>query len=75
MHEDLHLLPQSPQLWHFSVSIAGAKMLKRDTNPSTVPTGQMVLHHVLPFFQASTKITTNVTAATMNVGSERILQY
>jgi hypothetical protein len=72
MHADLHCLPHRPQLRHFSVLITGAKTLKRDTNPSTVPTGHIVLHHVLPFFHARIATTMKVTAATANVAADLI---
>ena len=36
-------------------------MLNLDSTPSNVPTGQMVLHHVLPFLHAKTKIIVNAT--------------
>ena len=72
MHDALHCLLQRPQLRHFSVSITGAKRLNLEKKPRTVPTGQIVLHHVLPFFHASTEITTKVTAATTNVDTDLI---
>jgi hypothetical protein len=72
MHAALHCFPQSPQLRHFSVSITGAKRLNFEKKPRTVPTGQMVLHHVLPFFHASTAMTTNVTAEMTNVDTDLI---
>ena len=44
--------------------------LNLEKNPSTVPTGHIVLHQVLPFLHANAKMTTNVTAAIMNVGRD-----
>ena len=72
MHEALHCLEQRPQLRHFSVLITGAKTLNLEKKPRNVPTGQMVLHHVLPFFHARMKTVTNVTAAITNVGIDLI---
>jgi hypothetical protein len=72
MHEDLQALPQSPQLLHFSVLITGAKMLNLERNPNVVPTGQTVLHHVLPFVHASMNMMMNVAAAIMRTGIDLI---
>ena len=61
---DLHFL-------HFSVSIIGRNIAKREKKLSVVPTGQMVLQYVRPFFQARMTTTTRVTTATMKVGRLR----
>ena len=68
MHDALQPLVQRPQDVHLSLSIVTDSREYRDSHPSTVPTGQMALHQVLPFFHARTKMMTNVTAAIMNVG-------
>ena len=41
-------------------------MLNLDSTPSNVPTGQIVLHQVLPFFHAKIKIAENATRAIIN---------
>jgi hypothetical protein len=63
MQAALHCFPQRPQLRHFSVSMAGAKRLNLEKKPRTDPTGQMVLHHVLPCFHARMNITAQVSTA------------
>ena len=68
MHEALQLRSQSPQPLHLSVSMTGLSHEKRERNPSTVPTGQMVLHQVRPPRQASTATTMKVAIATMSTG-------
>ncbi len=52
----------------FSVSMTGRNMAKREKKLSVVPTGQMVLQYVRPFFQARMTTTTSVTTATRKVG-------
>ena len=59
----LHLVAQSPQPLHLLVSIRILNSENRLKNPNTVPTGQIVLHHVRPCFQASTMMIPNVTIA------------
>jgi hypothetical protein len=39
-----------------------------ETNPKTVPTGQMVLQYTRPFRHANIKTINNEAAAIMNVG-------
>ena len=43
--------------------MTGANMLNLETSPSTVPTGQTVLHHVLPCLHARNPMMTSVTDA------------
>ena len=54
---------------HLSLLMAGASRLNLDRAPNMVPTGQTVLHHVLPFFHARAKISLNATIEAMRVGS------
>ena len=71
MADALHFLAQSPQFLQAFSSITGRNMAYCDTNPSTVPTGQMVLHQVRPFFQARTPTVASVTMAV--TGTIRLL--
>ena len=68
MQEALHLRVQRLHSLHFSASITGLKSEKREKNPSTVPTGQMVLQYVLPLRHARITTAMSVTAAIMKVG-------
>ena len=72
MQEALHCRAQSPQALHFAVSITGRKSEKREKNPSTVPTGQTVLHQVRPLRQARTTSRMSVAAAISSVVRLRI---
>ncbi len=67
MQADLQLRAQRPQPLHFDVSITGLRSEKRDSRPSTVPTGHTVLHHVRPLRHASMPTTTSVATATPSV--------
>ena len=71
MHDALQLRAQRLQPTHFSGSIAGRSSEKRARKPSTVPTGQTVLHHVRPLRQASTAMRAKVAAATAKVAALR----
>lgn len=72
MQAALHFRAHKPHETHLSLSIVILKIEKRDKKPNTVPTGQIVLQYVLPFFQANMNKATNVTAAMMKVGRLRI---
>jgi hypothetical protein len=52
IHEDLHDFSQNPQRVQFSELILMRKREKREIAPSAVPTGQIVLHHVLALLDA-----------------------
>ena len=68
MQAALHLREQSPHELHFVVSITGLNIEKREMNPSTVPTGQMVLQYVRPFLHAKMASATSVTTAMIITG-------
>ena len=67
MQDDLHVRSHILQPIHFDLSITGFSNEYFDIAPKIVPTGQIVLQYVRPFFHAKTAITTNVTIATTNV--------
>jgi hypothetical protein len=50
IHNDLHSAAHFPQEVHFESSNLILKMENFERKPKKVPTGQMVLHHSLPFF-------------------------
>ena len=68
MHAALHFFSQAWHLLHLDLSITGRNIANREKKLRVVPTGQIVLHQVLPFFHARTTTATNVTAATIRVG-------
>ena len=67
MHAALQLRAHKPQPLHLLVSITGFSKEKREKNPNTVPTGQIVLQYVRPLRQASTARITNVRTAITKV--------
>ena len=68
MQDALQAREHSPQRLHLSLSMLMRSSEKRERKPRTVPTGHTVLHQVLPPRHASMKMSTKVSAATMNVG-------
>lgn len=56
MQAALQLRAQRPQPLHFEVSITGFSQENRARNPSSVPTGQTVLHQVHPFGDAGQQV-------------------
>ena len=68
MQEALHSREHRPQRLHLFLSILMRSSEKRESTPSTVPTGQTVLHQVLPPRHESMKISTKASAAAMKVG-------
>ena len=71
MQAALQFLEHCLQFTHFEVSITGLNHEKRAMKPSTVPTGQIVLQYVRPFFQANIPIIIRVAAARRNAGRLR----
>lgn len=67
MHDALQLRAQSLQPLHFDTSKRGRNSERRDNTPSSVPTGQTVLHHVRPLRQARKESPANVTTAMRNI--------
>src|SRR5690554_4433800 len=63
IQEALHFMLQRPQELHFSSSKVIRKKEYLLIRPRRVPTGQMVLHHVLPFRQARMPITNSMARA------------
>jgi len=71
MHEALQFFEHIEQFLHFASSkriFSHENLAKTDR---MVPTGQMVLHQVRPFLQASTASNTSVTAAMPSETPER----
>ena len=71
MHSALQFFPQRPHSTHLLWSITGFISDQRDTKPSSVPTGQMVLHQRRPrqsdkaaTITSSAEAVTSVTADT-----------
>ena len=64
MQELLQLRSHLRQLVHFSVSMTGLRSEKRESNPNSVPTGQMLLHHQRPRKKARRMIRIRLTPPT-----------
>jgi len=67
MHAALHCREHKLQLWHLSGSMRTFSKEYFDINPSTVPTGHIVLQYARPFFHASMAMIIKEPTVTMNV--------
>ena len=67
MQAALHFFAHSVQFTHLLVFITGLRSGNLEKKLKMVPTGQMVLHHVLPFLKARTAMIISVTAAMAKV--------